>query len=506
MGSEMCIRDRSFFSFCDRNSILLHVTDVRAPWQNGRTERHGDIFKHLFAKALYLYPSRDLGQLRTMIAECNAAKNRMSNRSGYSPLQRVFGFTTRLPADLTSDDKYAPDIVFDAASCDVSFEQAREIRKAAMQAHALVSVRDRVDHAVRARHRRPAEIKPHDLVMVWKVHNPSISKRGKWVGPGTCIGVSRGSVWVNMRGSLWKCAQVQCKVATTEEHRGLEVMNDLLDDMKAKFKTGSNLRFTDVTNTGPPESPSVSEEQEGPPPRDNPEQASPEYQFSEHGEPTPVVPEGSNTVTGEESVPSLVDPETLSATSPARSNVSGHAPTDEPTDLDMEEFKSAVHPRDDAESIEPPAQRPRLEDNNPSSSVRWFPSQEGDGKWVAHLMELLQSRDTEKIQSFFQEVCQSESDDPVDVFYRKLSSRLSETEDERRQPDQHLSPEDEQMRRDLIDDRFWENSGKPIIFTPDEGKQIFGDTKENVYANLVFSVDNETKLTNSRVQLSLIHI
>ena len=39
-----------------------------------------------------------------------------------------------------------------------------------------------------------------------------------------------------MRGSLWKCSQLQCKLATTEEPRGLEVQNQLLDDMKAEFQ------------------------------------------------------------------------------------------------------------------------------------------------------------------------------------------------------------------------------------------------------------------------------
>ena len=43
-------------------------------------------------------------------------------------------------------------------------------------------------------------------------------------------------MWVNMRGSLCKCSQLQCKLATTEECRGLEIQNQLLDDMKAEFQ------------------------------------------------------------------------------------------------------------------------------------------------------------------------------------------------------------------------------------------------------------------------------
>ena len=103
----------------------------------------------------------------------------------------------------------------------------------------------------------------------WETNPPS--KRGWWVGPGVCIGTHRGSVWVNMRGSLWKCSQLQCKVATTEESRGLETQNQLLDDMKAEFQEFLGRRvYTDVEREGippsdadrPPAAPRVVQEEE----------------------------------------------------------------------------------------------------------------------------------------------------------------------------------------------------------------------------------------------------
>jgi transposase InsO family protein len=234
-----------FKDMCTANAILLHVTDVRAPWQNGRTERHGDIFKKMFEKAKWLYTPTDAAGHRRLAAECNAAKNRLSNRSGYSPLQRVFGIGHRLPADLASDDLYAPDAIYDLAATDASFEESRRIREAALKAHAEVSIRGRVEDAVRARPRVQTPLRADDVVMVWKTQPPS--KRGKWVGPGVCIGSHRGSLWVNMRGSLWKCSQLQCKLATSEESRGLEIQNMLLDDMKAEFQEFPGRRmFVDV--------------------------------------------------------------------------------------------------------------------------------------------------------------------------------------------------------------------------------------------------------------------
>ena len=75
-----------FKEFTNANNILLHIIDVRAPWQNGRTERHGDIYKKIFERARWMHSPSSPGALQRLAMECNAAKNRLSNRSGYSPL------------------------------------------------------------------------------------------------------------------------------------------------------------------------------------------------------------------------------------------------------------------------------------------------------------------------------------------------------------------------------------------------------------------------------------
>ena len=69
-----------------------------------------------------------------------------------------------------------------------------------------------------------------------------------------------------MRGSLWRCSQLQCKLATTEESRGLEIQNQLLGDMKAEFQEFPGRRvYTDVSNVRadrPPAAPRAAEEEE----------------------------------------------------------------------------------------------------------------------------------------------------------------------------------------------------------------------------------------------------
>ena len=78
----------------------------------------------------------------------------------------MFGIGHRLPADLTNDDMYAPDPIYDLAATDTRFEESRQIREAAMKAHAEVSIRDRIEGAVRARPRTQTVLRADDVIMV----------------------------------------------------------------------------------------------------------------------------------------------------------------------------------------------------------------------------------------------------------------------------------------------------------------------------------------------------
>jgi hypothetical protein len=154
-----------------------------------------------------------------MLSERCSAKNRMSNRSGYSPLQRVFGMGHRLPGELCSDDPYTRHAVDELLHLDAFMEESRRIREAAARAHVATSFHDRIQEASRARHRTSVEYRSDDVVMVWK--RSPLGKRGRWVGPGVVISVHHSSVWVNMPGQLWTCSAEQRRKATSHEARGV---------------------------------------------------------------------------------------------------------------------------------------------------------------------------------------------------------------------------------------------------------------------------------------------
>ena len=81
----------------------IHYTNSQKSWQNSRTERAGGVFKEKF-KAVYHAASATKDEVPMVVAEVAACRNRFMDRWGFSPMQRVFGKTLRMPASLLSSD------------------------------------------------------------------------------------------------------------------------------------------------------------------------------------------------------------------------------------------------------------------------------------------------------------------------------------------------------------------------------------------------------------------
>ena len=476
-----------FKEFTNANSILLHIIDVRAPWQNGRTERHGDIYKKIFERARWLHSPSSPAALQRLAMECNAAKNRLSNRSGYSPLQRVFGIGHRLPADLTSDDVYAPDPIYDLAATDAGFEESRQIREAAMKAHAEVSIRDRIEGAVRARPRTQTVLRADDVIMVWKTNPPS--KRGRWVGPGVCIGTHRGSVWVNMRGSLWKCSQLQCKLATTEESRGLEIQNQLLDDMKAEFQEFPGRRvYTDV-------------EREGIPPSDADKQlVAPRGIQEEEDRNSALVPMLSQVTSPPPSLPEL-DSESHHSLREALQGEHMQVPSDVSSRPDSDYGHRTVLPDVVSREIEENVQNVQVLDSDtpvkPLNEQKQFPDdstpeRQSSNQTRERTLERLDEPPTQRprLENPASSIRWARVDDP-----RQWVLTTAVNDDENMWADM----DSEVLWQQQVDDHIWENNGKPACLYQEEWDELFDQTCENITAKVCFCKSEFTGLTATRM-------
>ena len=62
----------------------------------------------------------------------------------------------------------------------------------------------------------------------------------RWVGPGLVAPQDGTTVWVSMRGRLWKCAREQIREATNHESLGAELLTHELTRMDQSVATESN--------------------------------------------------------------------------------------------------------------------------------------------------------------------------------------------------------------------------------------------------------------------------
>ena len=128
----------AFADGLENHSIRPVWIDRDAPWQNGIVERRGGLFKEVYYKTRELRPPTDLEEVKILIHEVAWALQTMTNRSGYSPAQRVLGRQPSLNMDnLTDTPEYELSMTGDQA-----WHKAEEIRQAARKALMETDARD----------------------------------------------------------------------------------------------------------------------------------------------------------------------------------------------------------------------------------------------------------------------------------------------------------------------------------------------------------------------------
>ena len=66
---------------CGSHGIVRHQIAARAPWQQGKTERHGSRFKELLEKAPAEAVVSDERELKMLMQEVEVAKNRFTSNT-----------------------------------------------------------------------------------------------------------------------------------------------------------------------------------------------------------------------------------------------------------------------------------------------------------------------------------------------------------------------------------------------------------------------------------------
>ena len=254
-----------FMQMAVSHGIVTQTTAARAPWQNGRTERHGAHYKELLEKAREEAVITSSQELQLLMQEVEMTKNRFSNRSGFSPVQRQIGQWPRVPSNLLGDDVIDPGLMNGAVVDDM--ERMHEMRRIAQKAFIEHNAKEALKRVEQGRTRVPQEFTAGDYVYVYRVprakkrkHEGSLPShertpnKATWVGPGTLIAVDGASLWISMFGELWRVAREQCRRAINIEQQGIEEAMRSCKELIEDFKRSSNRKgYKDLRGEAWPE-------------------------------------------------------------------------------------------------------------------------------------------------------------------------------------------------------------------------------------------------------------
>ena len=259
-GSEFVSKD--FADVIGEWGVVMHMTDVRSPWQNSRTERAGATLKAVLHKLCDEQSALSEEEFNLALDAAVWCRNQYFDRSGFSPCQRVFGRSMRVPYALLSDDVLDRDLVNHVHSDDM--RRAQKLRNDAMKAWAEVQDETAIYRATKTNTRNAdlKEIGNGDVVYLWRHTTDYVG----WVGPGVvvCQTENGRSLWVSLRGYLIKASREQVRQATNEEHLGAELVKVMSGELLEQLESGKLRHFRDIRDEGGPPEAHVNDDVEMP--------------------------------------------------------------------------------------------------------------------------------------------------------------------------------------------------------------------------------------------------
>ncbi|XP_063726781.1 uncharacterized protein LOC134854457 [Symsagittifera roscoffensis] len=200
-----------FLSMTECYNIRVISSASYSPWSNGVVERHNAIVTEAFWKTRSSGESTDDNLCLQFAVH---AKNCLSNASGFTPFQLVFGSSPNLPNVIEDRDP--------ALECVTTSEYAREhlnLLHKSRQAYIECESSNRIKRALRTNVRSSEEVQPSDQVFYKRSEN-------QWRGPATVVNRLGSEIVVKHGGQLIsvhptrvrKCQSDSIETLTTAAH------------------------------------------------------------------------------------------------------------------------------------------------------------------------------------------------------------------------------------------------------------------------------------------------
>jgi len=196
-----------FSAHLEADGTELKVTSATSPWQAGKTERAGGIWKDTFYRLRQKFVIKNWDDFYELVDSVNVAVGECARRGGYGPHQRVFGRPFKLPEAVVMEE--LPDMaqVSRALGPDAELMRSIQMRQDALRCYVEADCADRWRRALNRRSRPPRDgYQPGDRVYFWRAVDSKVPEQC-WHGPARVVQVELPStVWCSFQGGLLKCS------------------------------------------------------------------------------------------------------------------------------------------------------------------------------------------------------------------------------------------------------------------------------------------------------------
>jgi len=249
-GKEFCGALARLNDMC---GVQHEVVPDQAKWRMGHAERHGALVKIIMMKIITALRIETMEEMKWTLTYALAAKNRMCNAGGMSPLQAVTGRNSPLPASLMAQ-LYSGKMKFrlnQELMRDEALRRAERIRAAAVEACHWVDAHEGLRKALNARSRPPKFEGLKEGTCVY-VYEPPTSRKGlarrmqddvSWNGPGVIVCVEKDQniphrVWVRIRSKVKAYPLEKIRLATADEMVSAEFIVGALREVEGELEEG----------------------------------------------------------------------------------------------------------------------------------------------------------------------------------------------------------------------------------------------------------------------------
>ena len=240
----------------EMDATYIEPSALEMPTQRSITERAGKQFKEVLSKTMMQYACQNEAEWMELIDITMMTCNRLANKSGHSPIQRVLGYTPRVPGGLMTGGGNDWSALSGMSGGDVQVQRAAAMRLAAAKAFHEADCNQALRNSIHAGHRPVREFEVGQMVYFWR-KGMDLKRKDRpeyWRGPARVVLTSPpNSIWVVYRGYVVKAAPEHLRHASEEERFSLSQWIEDIAQTRDDIQRAPRRGFIDLTKLEIPE-------------------------------------------------------------------------------------------------------------------------------------------------------------------------------------------------------------------------------------------------------------